>query len=100
MGAYAYAPAASYAQYDSYRGGYERQAAAAPAPLVYGRAPAGMTMVPMVLPDGRLGYVFQPSSAEGGSAAPSSYREESRGSASRGASYQNTGNPARRYRPY
>jgi heterogeneous nuclear ribonucleoprotein R len=29
-------------------------------PMIYGRgpAPAGMRMVPMVLPDGRLGYVL------------------------------------------
>ena len=29
-------------------------------PVIYGRgpAPAGMAMVPMVLPDGRMGYVL------------------------------------------
>ncbi|CAM6129484.1 unnamed protein product [Calypogeia fissa] len=40
-------------------------------PVIYGRgpAPAGMTMVPMLLPDGRVGYVLQqPGIQQGGSA--------------------------------
>eukprot|EP00271_Cylindrocystis_brebissonii_P014310 TRINITY_DN3562_c0_g2_i1.p1 TRINITY_DN3562_c0_g2~~TRINITY_DN3562_c0_g2_i1.p1 ORF type:complete len:642 (+),score=194.84 TRINITY_DN3562_c0_g2_i1:113-2038(+) len=46
--------------YGSYsRGGYDRPSSS---PLIYGRAapPAGMSMVPMLLPDGRVGYVLQP----------------------------------------
>lgn len=49
-------------------------------PVIYGRGPApeGMTMVPMILPDGRIGYVLQqPGNGVGGSGA---YRAEGSGS--------------------
>ncbi|KAL3701238.1 hypothetical protein R1sor_019260 [Riccia sorocarpa] len=76
-------------------------------PVIYGRgpAPAGMTMVPMLLPDGRVGYVLQqPGIQPGGSA---SYRggrgghgllpyRPGGGNAGSGSS----GSGGRRYRPY
>lgn len=73
-------------------------------PVIYGRgpAPADMTMVPMMLPDGRVGYVLrQESGAQGGSVpyrtgraghGGASGRQSGSGGASSGSS--------RRYRPY
>ncbi|KAF0895294.1 hypothetical protein E2562_008604 [Oryza meyeriana var. granulata] len=64
-------------------------------PMIYGRgpAPAGMRMVPMVLPDGRLGYVLQ---QPGGIPPPPLRRGDRRDSGSRGGE----GSHGRRYRPY
>ncbi|EFJ22830.1 hypothetical protein SELMODRAFT_169951 [Selaginella moellendorffii] len=70
-------------------------------PLIYGRGPppAGMTMVPIQLPDGRLGYVLQqPGIQQQGSqfgrgVLSSSYRSSSNNAGSGGSS-------SRRYRPY
>ncbi|KAK1609692.1 hypothetical protein QYE76_033365 [Lolium multiflorum] len=67
-------------------------------PMIYGRgpAPAGMRMVPMVLPDGRLGYVLQ---QPGGMPPPppprrGDRRDDRRDGGGRG------GEGSRRYRPY
>ncbi|CAO2177591.1 unnamed protein product [Urochloa humidicola] len=65
-------------------------------PMIYGRgpAPAGMRMVPMVLPDGRLGYVLQ---QPGGMPPPPPPR---RGGDRRDGGRGGEGNHSRRYRPY
>ncbi|TVU43657.1 hypothetical protein EJB05_10143 [Eragrostis curvula] len=64
-------------------------------PMIYGRglAPAGMRMVPMVLPDGRLGYVLQ---QPGGMPPPPPPRRGDRRDSGRGGD----GGHSRRYRPY
>ncbi|XP_062191779.1 heterogeneous nuclear ribonucleoprotein Q [Phragmites australis] len=64
-------------------------------PMIYGRgpAPAGMRMVPMVLPDGRLGYVLQ---QPGGMPPPPPPRRGDRRDGARGGE----GSHSRRYRPY
>ncbi|GJN39836.1 hypothetical protein PR202_gb28982 [Eleusine coracana subsp. coracana] len=64
-------------------------------PMIYGRgpAPAGMRMVPMVLPDGRLGYVLQ---QPGGMPPPPPPRRGDRRDSGRGGE----GSHGRRYRPY
>ncbi|KAK3140181.1 hypothetical protein QOZ80_5AG0397190 [Eleusine coracana subsp. coracana] len=64
-------------------------------PMIYGRGPAptGMRMVPMVLPDGRLGYVLQ---QPGGMPPPPPPRRGDRRDSSRGGE----GSHSRRYRPY
>jgi len=64
-------------------------------PMIYGRgpAPAGMRMVPMVLPDGRLGYVLQ---QPGGMPPPPPPR---RGGDRRDSGRGGEGH-SRRYRPY
>ncbi|KAL6623460.1 hypothetical protein ACP70R_033339 [Stipagrostis hirtigluma subsp. patula] len=63
-------------------------------PMIYGRgpAPAGMRMVPMVLPDGRLGYVLQ---QPGGMPPPPPPRRGGDRRDSRGGEGSH-----RRYRPY
>ncbi|XP_047315674.1 heterogeneous nuclear ribonucleoprotein Q-like [Impatiens glandulifera] len=80
-------------------------------PVIYGRGPmpAGMHMVPMLLPDGRVGYVLQ---QPGQMAYPRPRRNDHRsngsggggGSHSRGGSSSGgrneDGNRGRRYRPY
>lgn len=65
-------------------------------PMIYGRgpAPAGMRMVPMVLPDGRLGYVLQ---QPGGMPPPPPPR---RGGDRRDGARGGEGSHSRRYRPY
>eukprot|EP01018_Ginkgo_biloba_P013295 Gb_21901 [translate_table: standard] len=66
-------------------------------PMIYGRGPtpAGMTMVPMMLPDGRIGYVLQQPGSQ--AAEPVPYRAERTG----GGGRQGGGNSGgRRYRPY
>ncbi|CAL5004463.1 unnamed protein product [Urochloa decumbens] len=65
-------------------------------PMIYGRgpAPAGMRMVPMVLPDGRLGYVLQ---QPGGMPPPPPPR---RGGDRRDGGRGGEGSHNRRYRPY
>ncbi|KAL9314931.1 hypothetical protein ACSQ67_020383 [Phaseolus vulgaris] len=84
-------------------GGYQQ-------PMIYGRGPmpAGMQMVPMVLPDGRIGYVLQ---QPGVQAPPSRPRRIERsngpsgqpgrgGGGGGGGSGNDEGNRSRRYRPY
>jgi len=66
-------------------------------PMIYGRGPtpAGMAMVPMILPDGRIGYVLQQPGTQGAQLAPN--RSGRTGYGSR----QGSGNSGgRRYRPY
>ncbi|XP_077248440.1 heterogeneous nuclear ribonucleoprotein Q-like [Tasmannia lanceolata] len=70
-------------------------------PMIYGRGPmpAGMQMVPMVLPDGRIGYVLQPPGARASSPPPA--RRSDRGSGSSGREGRGDDNrDRRRYRPY
>ncbi|PKA61155.1 Polyadenylate-binding protein 2 [Apostasia shenzhenica] len=64
-------------------------------PMYYGRGqtPAGMAMVPMILPDGRLGYVLQ---QPGMPAASPQHRGSSSSSGRKG----NGNNRGRRYNPY
>ncbi|KAK4793948.1 hypothetical protein SAY86_011942 [Trapa natans] len=74
-------------------------------PMIYGRGPmpSGMHMVPMVLPDGRIGYVLQQPGAQ--IPHPRSRRTDSRngqggrGGGAGGSSIEE-GNRSRRYRPY
>ncbi|KAH9699733.1 hypothetical protein KPL71_024486 [Citrus sinensis] len=83
-------------------------AAAFAQPLVYGRgaSPAGMAMMPMLLPDGRIGYVLQQSGAQphslpahhGSSGRSSSGSRNKGGSSSRGR--HGDGGHGQRYRPY
>ncbi|MCO5570183.1 hypothetical protein L7F22_023901 [Adiantum nelumboides] len=71
-------------------------------PVIYGRGPtpAGMAMVPMMLPDGRVGYVLQ-QAGTAISPAVGAYNREDRGSG-RGPQLQKQsgGSSSRRYHPY
>uniref|UniRef100_A0A0D9XHU6 RRM domain-containing protein n=1 Tax=Leersia perrieri TaxID=77586 RepID=A0A0D9XHU6_9ORYZ len=69
-------------------------------PMIYGRgpAPAGMRMVPMVLPDGRLGYVLQ--QPGGMPPPPPPRRGDGRGDRRDSGSRGGEGSHGRRYRPY
>ncbi|KAJ4720003.1 Heterogeneous nuclear ribonucleoprotein like [Melia azedarach] len=75
-------------------------------PMIYGRGPmpAGMHMVPMVLPDGRIGYVLQQPGVQ--MPPPPRPRRVDRGSGPgghggrAGGSGGEDGNRGRRYRPY
>ncbi|KAM3698848.1 hypothetical protein ACB098_06G217600 [Castanea mollissima] len=78
-------------------------------PVIYGRGPmpAGMHMVPMVLPDGRIGYVLQQPGMQVPSPSPSPSPRPRRIDRSNGPSGQpgrggggDEGNRGRRYRPY
>lgn len=81
---------------------------AAPAyqqPMIYGRGPmpAGMQMVPMVLPDGRIGYVLQQPGVQVPAARPRRNERSNgpSGQAGRGGGGGNDeGNRSRRFRPY
>ncbi|KAF3439417.1 hypothetical protein FNV43_RR17695 [Rhamnella rubrinervis] len=92
-------------------------AAGLPQPLIYGRGPtpAGMAMMPMFLPDGRIGYVLQQpgTQLQPPSSPPPSHQRSGgggRGSGSGGSGsragggskgkYSNDGSHGRRYRPY
>lgn len=79
-------------------------------PFIYGRGstPAGMAMMPMLMPDGRIGYVLQQPGAHtpplhqrgsGSSTRSSGENGSSSGSSSRGR-YGDDGGKGRRYRPY
>ncbi|KAG2670729.1 hypothetical protein I3760_14G101700 [Carya illinoinensis] len=79
-------------------------------PLIYGRGPtpAGLAMMPMLLPDGRIGYVLQqpgaqpqipPSHQRSGMRGAGGSGSRSGGSSSRGR-HGNDGGHGRRYRPY
>ncbi|KAI4330693.1 hypothetical protein MLD38_028953 [Melastoma candidum] len=85
--------------YGSAHGGYGAPAPLAP-PMIYGRGPmpSGMHMVPMVLPDGRIGYVLQ---QPGVQMPPSRPRriDRNNGSSGRG-SPGDDGTRGRRFRPY
>lgn len=69
-------------------------------PMIYGRGPMpqGMQMVPMVLPDGRIGYVLQQPGMQMPGPRP---RRNDRSNGGRGGSSDDGGNRGgRRYRPY
>ncbi|KAJ8478358.1 hypothetical protein OPV22_022085 [Ensete ventricosum] len=87
--------------YGAYGGGYG--AAGFGQPMIYGRGPMppGMRMVPMMLPDGRLGYVLQQPGAQP-SPPPLPRRGDHRsgGSSESGSRGGSDGNRGRRYRPY
>ncbi|KAL2461429.1 RNA-binding (RRM/RBD/RNP motif) family protein [Abeliophyllum distichum] len=75
-------------------------------PMIYGRGPmpAGMQMVPMVLPDGRIGYVLQQPGVQMSPPVRPRRNERSNGAGgpqTRGTSSGNDeNNRGRRYRPY
>uniref|UniRef100_A0A0D6R040 RRM domain-containing protein n=1 Tax=Araucaria cunninghamii TaxID=56994 RepID=A0A0D6R040_ARACU len=84
-------------------------------PVIYGRGPtpAGMQMVPMMLPDGRVGYVLQQPGNGVGASAPyrgqgsnslrgggRSNRSGSGGGRQGGGRSSGNGGGSRRYRPY
>eukprot|EP00250_Pteridium_aquilinum_P009088 c18434_g1_i1 orf=399-2066(-) len=72
-------------------------------PVIYGRGPtpAGMAMVPMMLPDGRVGYVLQQAGATGVPPAAAAYNSrEGRGGGHGQQSRRQGGNISRRYNPY
>ncbi|XP_050237407.1 heterogeneous nuclear ribonucleoprotein Q [Mercurialis annua] len=74
-------------------------------PVIYGRGPmpTGMHMVPMVLPDGRIGYVLQQPGVQLPQAQPRPRRvDRSNGPSGpgRAGSSGDDGNRGRRYRPY
>ncbi|PKA59989.1 Polyadenylate-binding protein 2 [Apostasia shenzhenica] len=71
-------------------------------PMIYGRGPmpAGMRMVPMVLPDGRLGYVLQQPGMPPPPPLPPHRRSERGGGSSDGRDRVRDGSRDRRYRPY
>ncbi|KAL7121666.1 hypothetical protein ACP275_02G194600 [Erythranthe tilingii] len=77
-------------------------------PMIYGRGPmpAGMQMVPMVLPDGRIGYVLQqPGVQMAPPVRPRRNNDRSNGGGGRGGGTSGGGsnddnNRNRRYRPY
>lgn len=90
--------------------GYGAAAAAAAAgfqqPMIYGRGPmpSGMQMVPMVLPDGQIGYVLQQPGVQAPPVRPrrndrsnGAGGPQGRGGSSGGGDDSNRG---RRYRPY
>ncbi|KAL5061347.1 hypothetical protein RYX36_032951 [Vicia faba] len=91
--------------YGSIGAGYGVAAAGYQQPMIYGRGPmpAGMQMVPMVLPDGRIGYVLQQPGVQVPAPRP---RRNDRGNGPGGqpgrggGSGNDEGNRNRRYRPY
>lgn len=89
--------------YGSVGAGYGVAAAAAyQQPMIYGRGPmpAGMQMVPMVLPDGRIGYVLQQPGVQVPGPRPRR-NDRGNGPGGRGGGGGNDdGNRNRRYRPY
>ncbi|XP_077234177.1 heterogeneous nuclear ribonucleoprotein Q-like [Tasmannia lanceolata] len=97
-----YVPHSSYGfvdPYGAYGAGYGT--AGFGQPMIYGRGPmpSGMQMVPMVLPDGRLGYVLQQPGAQA-SSPPARRNDRSSGSSGRQGRGGGEGNRGRRYRPY
>ncbi|KAJ0968642.1 hypothetical protein J5N97_025559 [Dioscorea zingiberensis] len=70
-------------------------------PVIYGRGPtpAGMKMVPMVLPDGRLGYVLQQPGTQV-PPPPPPRRTDRHGGSNDGEDRGSEGSRGRRYRPY
>ncbi|CAA7403468.1 unnamed protein product [Spirodela intermedia] len=70
-------------------------------PMIYGRGPMppGMRMVPMMLPDGRVGYVLQQPGVQS-SQLPLPRRGDRSGGPSDSGSRGQDGGRGRRYRPY
>ncbi|KAM6600120.1 hypothetical protein CsatA_019729 [Cannabis sativa] len=117
-GSYSYntAPHASHLPHPGYGGfpgnpygtlgsGYGVAAAGFQQPMIYGRGPmpAGMQMVPMVLPDGRIGYVLQQPGVQMPTPRPRRIDRNNgpSGQAGRGGgSGSDEGSRSRRYRPY
>lgn len=85
--------------YGSYGAGY---GAGVSQPVIYGRGPmpAGMRMVPMVLPDGRLGYVLQQPGMQAQPPPPSRRNDRGGSGTSDGAGRGGDKTRGRRYRPY
>lgn len=80
-------------------------AAGFPQPLIYGRGPtpSGMAMMPMLLPDGRIGYVLQQPGVQQPQSRPPQPRSgrTGAGSSSSGARRSNDSTRGRsRYNPY
>lgn len=107
-----YPPRVGYGLVDSAYGalGAGYAAAGFAPPLIYGRGPtpAGLAMMPMLLPDGRIGYVLQhpgaqpqtpPSHQRSGVRGVGGSGSKNSGSSSRGR-HSNDGGHGRRYRPY
>ncbi|PQP92442.1 heterogeneous nuclear ribonucleoprotein R [Prunus yedoensis var. nudiflora] len=72
-------------------------------PLIYGRGPtpAGMAMMPMLLPDGRIGYVLQQPGMQPHTPPPPSRGGRSGGGSSSGGRRSGDNNRGRsRYNPY
>ncbi|KAF9669124.1 hypothetical protein SADUNF_Sadunf14G0075400 [Salix dunnii] len=72
-------------------------------PVIYGRGPmpAGMHMVPMVLPDGRIGYVLQQPGVQMPQPRPRRVdRNNGLSGPGRAGNSGDDGNRGRRYRPY
>uniref|UniRef100_A0A1D1Y6G9 Heterogeneous nuclear ribonucleoprotein Q n=1 Tax=Anthurium amnicola TaxID=1678845 RepID=A0A1D1Y6G9_9ARAE len=86
--------------YGAYSAGYG--AAGFGQPMIYGRGPTppGMRMVPMMLPDGRLGYVLQQPGAQSSQPPPPPRRSDRGGGPSESGGRSSEGNRGRRYRPY
>ncbi|GKV34941.1 hypothetical protein SLEP1_g43271 [Rubroshorea leprosula] len=88
------------AAYGALSGGYG--VAGIAQPLIYGRGPtpAGMAMMPMLLPDGRIGYVLQQPGAQPQNSTVN--HRNSRGGGRRGGSSSRgkQSNDGRRYHPY
>lgn len=76
-------------------GGYQQ-------PMIYGRGPmpSGMQMVPMVLPDGRIGYVLQQPGAQMPPVRPRRNDRANGSGGPQGRGSGDDGNRNRRYRPY
>ncbi|KAE8720806.1 hypothetical protein F3Y22_tig00018093pilonHSYRG00018 [Hibiscus syriacus] len=73
-----------------------------PQPLIYGRGATttGMSMMPMLLPDGRIGYVLQQPGAQQPQSPPV-HQRHSRGGGSSSSRGKHCGSDSgRRYRPY
>ncbi|XP_072967390.1 heterogeneous nuclear ribonucleoprotein Q [Typha angustifolia] len=79
-------------------GGYGALAPGLGQPMIYGRgqSPAAMAMVPMILPDGRLGYVLQ----QPGATIGASQQGGNRGGSSSGGRRGNDTSRGRRFHPY
>ncbi|XP_068315545.1 heterogeneous nuclear ribonucleoprotein Q-like [Pyrus communis] len=115
-GAYPYnaGPHASHLARPGYGGGYGGNpygsvgagygvAAGFQQPMIYGRGPmpAGMHMVPMVLPDGRIGYVLQQPGVQMPTPRPRRADRSNGPGSGRGSGGSDEGNRGgRRYRPY
>ncbi|KAK9713608.1 hypothetical protein RND81_06G039200 [Saponaria officinalis] len=71
-------------------------------PMIYGRGPmpSNMQMVPMVLPDGRIGYVLQQPGMQMSPPPRPQRNDRSSGSRGRGSGGGDDGYRNRRYRPY
>ncbi|GFP88171.1 heterogeneous nuclear ribonucleoprotein q [Phtheirospermum japonicum] len=87
--------------------GYGATAGFQQQPMIYGRGPmpAGMQMVPMVLPDGRIGYVLQQPGVQMAPPVRPRRNDRSNGGGPQGrggpsSSGDDNNNRNRRYRPY